>query len=616
MTYQNTDTRSGAAKGRGLQVQALARALHRGLSALLGAAAAFVLLVMLVIVTVNIVLRYGFASSILGAEDAGIWLNVIIVSLGAPLALGSALAMRLDVVQTRLGARGQAVSAVIADTITLLSGLAIAFGGAQVVQLVGGSSDALGLPESIRFGFFAVGGGLVLVMVVLEQIASGRMIECAIALVAALAIYFGAGQVHLSPGLPPSICAALIILLGVAVSAPMPHAFFAAAFLAIPLGASIPEPAMINIAVNGASKFLLLAIPFFLLSGTLLTVSGVAERLIRFAAACVGHLRGGLGQTTLLTNLMFSGASGSSIANAAFGSVTLYPELVRNGYRPERAGAIVAASSILDNVVPPSIAFLVLATVTNLSVGKLLVGGLWAGLLLAAALFVALRLTVNEAAVQPRAGWGLRGHTFLRALPAFGLGLIVVFGIRFGIVTTTEAAAAAALYSVGLAVIFARARGAGLLQAFRGSAIEAAAIGMMIASAHPFVSLLAIDNVAGLVKQAASLLGSGPVAVTLLAVIILLIAGLFIDTGAAILILGPLLLPAAVAAGLDPITFGVIIVVTLMIGGLTPPLGVLIFVVAGITNVPSSALFRSVVPYVAALVCALILICAYAILSI
>lgn len=611
MTYENAGSKPGVA----MNVQGIAETLRSWITAVLGALGGFVLAGMLVLVIVSVVLRYAFSSSILGAEDAGIWLNVIIVSLGAPLALNSALAMRLDFVQVRLGDRGRAISNVIAEVITLVSGLTIAFGGAQVVAMVGGTSDALGLPEPIRYGFFAAGGGMVLVMVVLGQVAEGRFLDCLIALAVALVIYFGAPEVRFATGLPPSICAALIVVLGVIVSAPMPHAFFTAAFLAIPLGASIPEPAMINIAVNGASKFLLLAIPFFLLSGTLLTVSGVAERLIKFAAAMVGHLKGGLAQTTLLTNLMFSGASGSSIANAAFGSVTLYPELVRNGYKPERAGAIVAATCILDNIVPPSIAFLVLATVTNLSVGKLLVGGLWAGLLLAFALFIALRLTANEASVSERSDWGTRGRTALRAIPAFGLGVIVVVGIRFGVVTTSEAAALAALYSVGLALVYARAGGIGLVKAFRSAAVEAAAIGMMIASAHPFVSLLAIDNVAGLIQQLAGVFGSGQIAVLVIAVVILLIAGLFIDTGAAILILAPLLLPAVTATGIEPITFGVIIVVALMIGGLTPPLGVLIFVVAGITNVRSVALFRSVMPYVLALTCALILICAYAVLS-
>ena len=140
--------------------------------------------------------------------------------------------------------------------------------------------------------------------------------------------------------------------------------------LAVPFGALLPEPALVQNTVVGVSKFLLLAIPFFLLAGGLLTEGGLADRLVRFAATLVGHMRGGLAQTALVSSAMFSGASGSSVANAAFGAKVMVPALVSHGYGLPRAAAIVAATAMLDNIIPPSIAFLILATATNLSVGR------------------------------------------------------------------------------------------------------------------------------------------------------------------------------------------------------------------------------------------------------
>jgi tripartite ATP-independent transporter DctM subunit len=201
----------------------------------------------------------------------------------------------------------------------------------------------------------------------------------------------------------------------------------------------------------------------------------------------------------------------------------------------------------------------------------------------------------------------------VQAIPAFGLGLIVVVGIRIGIVTTTEAAALAAFYTLLLA-IGARLGILSLYAAFRQAAVEAAAIGLLIGTAGPFAFLLAVDDVSGLISNLTTALGGSALAVILLSNVILLVVGLVLDIGAAILLFSPILLPAAVAAGIDPIHFGVIIVVNLMIHGLTPPLGMLIFVVSGVTRIPASALFRAVVPYLLAFLVSLAILCAWAII--
>ncbi|WP_437350864.1 TRAP transporter large permease subunit [Neorhizobium petrolearium] len=568
---------------------------------------------LLAVVLVNVLLRYVFNTGLIGSEDLGIWLHVALISLAAPLSLNSALAMRLDVFVRLLPARLVPAAQVLADVFTVVAALILVFGGAEIMTMLGGISPTLGVPEWIRFGLLGAGGGLILLVLLLQRIADGKTLGIAVSLAIGAAVYFGVPDIFVDSGLPPSLFLALTAALGLVLAAPLAHAFLAAAYVAIAFGSSLPEPAIVSTTVTGMSKFLLLAIPFFLLAGGLLTSSGVANQLVRFAASMVGHRRAGLAQTTLLTSVLFSGASGSSVANAAFGASTFQPELVRHGYPPARAGAIIAATSVLDNVIPPSIAFLILAAATNLSVGSLLVGGFFAGGLMAVCLAVAIHLTVREQATEPRATAAQRWQAAVSAIPAFGLGIIVVIGIRIGIVTTTEAAALAALYTLLLGA-WARLGFGSLLASFRQAATEAAAIGLLIGTAGPFAFLLAVDDVSGLVSDFVTVLGGSALAVLVLSNVILLVVGLVLDIGAAILLFGPILLPAAVSAGIDPIHFGVILVVNLMIHGLTPPLGMLIFVVSGVTRVPATALFRAVVPYLFALLVSLAILCAWAVI--
>lgn len=584
-----------------------------GLETTLGFAAALLLAVLLCLVLVNVVLRYVFQTGFIGAEELGIWLHVALISIAAPLSLTGPLAMRLDVGLRLLPQRLRLGALVMADAVGVIAALTLLNGGAMVVGMLGSISPTLGLPEWLRFALIATGGGLLLVVLVLRRFVDGQGYGILLSLAAGGILYAAIPYLDLSGDWPPSAWLAIMAGLGILTSAPLAHAFLAAAALAGAFGSSLPEPALVSTALNGMSKFLLLAIPFFLLAGGLLTASGAAEKLVGFAAALVGHRRAGLAQTVLLTSVIFSGASGSSVANAAFGAATFQPQLVKNGYPPAQAGAIIAASSVLDNVIPPSIAFLLLAAATNLSVGALLTGGFFAGFLMAACLAVAIHLSVKARPEGRPATAGERGRAALAALPAFGLGVIVVAGIRLGVVTPTEAAALASAYTLLLA-LFARLSAAALVAAFRQAAAEAGAIGLLIASAGPFAFLLAVDDVAGLIASAVHALGNSPLLVLLMANLVLLVFGLFLDIGAAILLLGPILLPVAVSAGIDPIHFGIILVVNLMIHGLTPPLGMLIFVVSGVTRVPAAELFRAVLPYLAALLIALLILSALALL--
>ncbi|WP_319518688.1 TRAP transporter large permease subunit [uncultured Martelella sp.] len=586
-------------------LHARAAQLATRLETALAMVAATVLAVMLAVVLTSVVLRYLFHTGVIGTEDLGIWLNVALIALAAPLVLSGPLSMRLDL---PFGPAAKKLAGIIADAFSLLAALVLIFGSTRVVNLIGGTSPALGLPEWVRFAVTGAGGGLLAIILVLRRIGERQALPLAASATLASAVYYACLHVTVTTALPASIAIAIAAAVGLVAAAPLAHAFIAAAMIAIPFGGNLGTETIVTTTVSGMSHFLLLAIPFFLLTGAALSASGAATHLVAFAASLVGHRRGGLAQTVLATGTLFSGASGSSVANAVFSATTFHPELVRHGYPPARSGAIIAASSVLDNIIPPSIAFLILAAATDLSVGALLLGGLFAGLVMAAALSIAIYLTTRNLPGSRPAARGERRRSLLAAVPAFGLGVIVVAGIRIGIVTTTEAAALAAIYALALAA-FSKTRRTALFSVFRQTATEAAAIGLLIGSAGPFAFQLAVDRVSGMIASTVAAFGGSPAAVLAFSVIVLLGAGLVLDIGAAILLLGPLLLPLATGSGIDPIAFGVIIVTTLMIGGLTPPVGMLVLVVAGVTEVPSAELFRAVLPYLAALLAAIAILC-------
>ncbi|WP_185984582.1 TRAP transporter large permease subunit [Aureimonas mangrovi] len=584
--------------------QGAARHWADALEAAFSVAAGVVLALLLAVVAAATGARYLGGASLYGADELALWLHVALVFGALPLVSAGALAMRLDLLPSVVGESGRRLLAIVSEGIVVQACLVLLFGAVGVMGAIGGVSPVLGVPESWRFAPVVLGASGALVLMLLRSAGEGRLVDGLAALAIGIALHAFASFGVAGMLAHPSVAAGGFAFAALLAGAPLPHAVVAGASLAIPFGAMLPESAIVQNAVSGIGRFLLLAIPFFLLAGSLMTAGGLAERLVALARSFVGHWRGGMAQTVLGTNLLFSGLSGSSIADAAFGAKVLAPGLVKSGYAPERAGAIVAATAILPNIVPPSIAFLILAVATNLSVGALFAGGLAAGLFLAIVLGVTLHLVSRGVPGLDRAGPGARRAAFMRALPVLGLAIVIVLGIRFGFVTTTEAAALAALYA--LVVAFALKHGGvrDITATFAQAGREAASVGLLIGAAAPLTFLLAVDDLPGLVASALSGIG-GPLTVLLGANLMLLAAGMVLDIGAAILLMAPLLMPVAVAAGIDPVAFGVILVVNLMIGGLTPPVGILVYVSARLSGVSPARVFVSALPLIAALIIAL-----------
>ena len=582
---------------------------------ILGWTVAALLIVLVGVVSAAVVARYVFNSSFAWTEEVSQWLFSAMIFLGLPIGGGVLAEMRVDLVVRRLHGRSRRLAEQLGEAIVLFALLGLLTAAGNVASHIGGQSPVLGWPEHLRF-LVVVGGAFLAVLThLLRASAADRSLWPRLA----LALVLGGLQLAVQEGwigvpwqLNGSAFAATAITLALVLAVPVPIAFLFGVLLAVFFGSALPAPAVAQNLVNSSSRFLLLAIPFFLLTGTLISAGRLSQRIIDLASTLVGHRRAGLAQTTLLTNSLFSCVSGSSIADAVLGAKLLVPQLISHGYAPPYAAALVAATAVLDNIIPPSVAFLILAAATNLSVGDLWLAGLGGGLLLAFTLALAIHCigdhrSAGEARVA--SSWRVRGQALIGALPVIGLAAIIVFGIRFGAFTPTEAGVVAALYALILSLFNDRDfRPGKLFGLFRQSALETSAVGLLIGTGAPMAFLLAVDQVPTALIQ---LMGSWAVSYATVAVgsiVLLLSVGCFLDIGAALLIFAPLLMPLAVSAGFEPIHFGLIVVVSMMIGGLTPPVGVLVFVVSGTTGIAAGSIFRAVLPLIGALLAGLGLI--------
>jgi tripartite ATP-independent transporter DctM subunit len=588
------------------------RVLERGLELL----AALFLAALLSVVAYSVGRRYLGLGGADGADELATWLFIYIIFIGFPLAPESALAMRLDFLVRKLRGLPLGAAEILGHAIVVHASLFLISAGLVAMSRLNGSSMLLGWPEWCRYAAAPLAGAVSCLLIALRLAVSGRRPAFILASLGLGVLFFVFGRYGSLPfSLMPSVTASILGLAGLFLGAPLPHAMLSALALSIPLGSLLPEAAILQNAVVGASSFLLLAIPFFLLAGGLIGSTSLAEKLVAFADALIGHCRGGLGYTALLSNVFFSGISGSSVADVAFGVKVLGPGLRARGYTPETTAAIIASTAMLPNIIPPSVAFLMLAAATDLSVSALFMGGLAGGLVLALAFAVVLRHMSKEQSRASPASFKERARSFAAALPILGLIVIILLGIRLGIVTTTEASALAALYSLAVAALWLRKRREDprlLLKAFIQAGRETSAIGLLIGASAPFVFILAQDQAPAAMAAYMGLLGNGPFAFLLIANLTLILFGLCLEVGVGVLLLAPLLMPVAVQAGVDPIHFGVIMVINLMLGSLSPPVGLLVFMAAGLSGVTPDKVFRAALPLMGAALATLLILSVFA----
>ena len=379
-------------------------------------------------------------------------------------------------------------------------------------------------------------------------------------------------------------------------------------------GAGLDPIVLAQKTVSGANMFILLAVPFFMLAGELMNQGGITQRLVAFAEAVVGALRGGLAYVVVLVNMIMAGVSGAAIADAAAVGSVMIPSMVRKGYSPGFAAAVNAAAATVGPVIPPSVGFIIYASVANdpsVSVGKLFLAGAIPGLILGL-YFLAVCFLAGKRLDLPR---GPRRSTrgLLRATRdaawALLMPVIILGGILGGIVTPTEAGVIAVLYGLFVGcVVYRQIRLADLPYLLAKTAKQSAVILFVIACAKPFGWLLTYINAPETLTGAfAAVSGQAWVFLLVLNAGIVLL-GCFMEGGSIMIILTPLLLPTLRAYGVDLVHFGVVFQLNIMIGLLTPPLGMLLYVITGVSGVPMDAILKHLWPFLIAIVLVLLLI--------
>ncbi|AEP35954.1 TRAP transporter large permease [Taylorella asinigenitalis] len=360
-----------------------------------------------------------------------------------------------------------------------------------------------------------------------------------------------------------------------------------------------------------SEHYTLLAIPFFLLAGAFMTTGGVAKRLIDFANATVGHIRGGLAIASVLSCMLFAALSGSSPATvAAVGSITI-AGMVRSGYPLEFGTGIVTNAGTLGILIPPSITMVVYAAVTEQSVGRLFMAGVIPGLLLGTVLMVAIYIVARRKNLpaQPRATFREWIVSARKALWGLILVFIILGGIYSGAFTATEAAAVAAAYSFFVAVFVYKDI---KLKECPRVVLEAAKLSVMlmfiIANAMLFAHVLTTENIPQDITRIVADMNLEAWQFLIVVNLILLVAGAFMEPSAIILIMVPILFPIATQLGIDPIHFGVMMVVNMEIGLITPPVGLNLFVSSAITKLPVEKVIRATLPWLMIMLLFLILI--------
>jgi tripartite ATP-independent transporter DctM subunit len=367
---------------------------------------------------------------------------------------------------------------------------------------------------------------------------------------------------------------------------------------------------IVQLLFAGVDSFDLLAVPLFMLAGAIMESGGISRRIIDFSDSLVGWLPGGLACASIVASMFFAGISGSAAADtAAIGSVAI-PAMIRQGYPPSFAAAIVAAGGAIGIIIPPSIPMVIFGFLTNVSIAKLFAGGLLVGVLFGLALMLVAVIISRQHGYGSRRPFStaLAMQSFRQAFWALWAPIIVLGGILSGSVTVTEAAALAVFYALLVSMAINRELAwRDLPELIIRSQVAAAAILLIIAMAKVFTWLVAMQQTSQHLGTAMTSLALPPWGLLLLVMAGLLIVGCVMETTAALILLVPVMVVLTPQMGIDPIQFGVLVVTNLAIGMLTPPVGICLFVSCGISGEPLGKVARAALPLVAAAIVVLLL---------
>ena len=351
----------------------------------------------------------------------------------------------------------------------------------------------------------------------------------------------------------------------------------------------------------GIDSFPLMALPFFILAGELMTAGGITTRIVRFAETFVAHRKAGLGQVSVSSSIMLAGGSGSAVADASALGGVMIPGMHQAGYTKSFSAAITAASAVLASIIPPSGLMILYAFIMNVSVAAMFAAAIIPGLIIGFGLMVVVAIVARfRSFPEPaeRATWGDVARESKRAVLPLLTPIILIGGIVGGVFTPTEGAAVAAFYALILGLLITREiKLTDLPRLFGNAALRSAVILLLVGAAVSFASLVSLKGTPQLVSGLVLGITDDPLLLFFVIVALLLAVGTIMDAGPAILILGPILAPVMIDLGIHPIHFAVVMCIVLIIGLITPPLGLVLFVVSGISGERIERISWDLIPY-------------------
>jgi len=366
--------------------------------------------------------------------------------------------------------------------------------------------------------------------------------------------------------------------------------------------------------MNSTQSFSMLAIPFFVMSGSVMNYGGISDKMMDFAECLTGHMKGGLAQVNVVLSMLMGGCSGSANADCAMQSKMLVPEMEKRGYSKAFSAAITAASSAATPVIPPGVNLIVYCLIAQISLGRVFAAGYVPGILMALSMMVAVAIISNkrnyERTRPQRATLGEIGRQFLISFWGVFFPIGIILGIRFALFTPSEGGAVAVLYCfiIGRFVYKKLSFKEHLIPILLDSIAGTSSVVLIMVAANTFGNYMSWINLPKIVASTILGLTQNKYVFLLLCNLILLIMGMFLEGGAALMIITPLLLPVSRMLGIDDVHFGLVAIVNIMIGGITPPFGSMMFTTCGITKCPISDFLKEVWPFIVCLVVVLLLL--------
>lgn len=413
--------------------------------------------------------------------------------------------------------------------------------------------------------------------------------------------------------------ACCILLLCLFFKVPVFISVFAGALTYFLLGAASSPAILAQRIIAGTQSIPLLAIPFFICAGVFMNYTGVTKRIMNFCNILTKRHTGGLGQVNVLLSTLMGGLSGSNLADAAMEAKMLVPEMEKEGYSKEFSSVLTATSAMITPLIPPGIGMILYGSIANVSIGKLFVAGIGIGLLLCVSLMILVYIMSKKRGYQvaqkePRQK-GELGHSLKEAILPLCLPILIIGGIRIGVITPTEAGTVAIVYALLLGVIYREISLKNVMTGLKESVATTASIMLIVGGASAFAWVLTRERIPQQLTAFITNNISNKYVFLLIVIVFLILVGMFIEGNAAMIVLVPLLAPVAAAYGIDEIHFAMLFIFVMAVGGVTPPMGTLIFVTCGVTKCDIKDFVKEAVPFYALLLIVMLLIAFVPVLS-